>query len=419
MACRRRLGGTEAFPQIAGTSTLARLPLAAQRLQERKGSTGPRFPARSRSVTERDQYAQAGVDYAVVDPGKLLAQRAAAETGSHLAARGASELAASRGESAYVIDVGDRYLATVTEALGTKNLVADAVRAYAGRSFYDAIARDAVATIMNDLATVGARPLCLTAYWGAGSSAWFEDRERMADLVRGWAAACDELRCAWGGGETQVLTQMIEPNVIVLGGSATGFIAPKSELLLGSRVAPDDAILIAPATGIHTNGLTLARSLAKGLSHGYETPVPGDEQGRSYGEALLDATPLYGTLLEKLCDAGVEVHYAVHVTGHGWRKLMRATEALTYVVDVLPKVPPVLSLLCEAGNMDAREAYGTFNMGAGFVFYVPQASKARALEIAAQTELPLLDAGHVEIGARRVVVTPLDLEFAGDTLTIR
>jgi phosphoribosylformylglycinamidine cyclo-ligase len=370
-------------------------------------------------VSEKDQYAQAGVDYAVVDPGKLLAQRAAAATGAHLAARGARELSESRGESAYVMDVGDRYLATVTEALGTKNLVADAVRAYAGRTFYDAIARDAVATIMNDLATVGARALCLTAYWGAGSSAWFEDQERMRDLVRGWAEACDELRCAWGGGETQVLTQMIEPNVVVLGGSGTGFVAPKSELLLGSRVAPGDALLFAPATGIHTNGLTLARTLAKQLPRGYETLVPGDALGRSFGECLLDPTPLYGSLLEKLCDGGVEVHYAVHVTGHGWRKLMRSTEALTYVVDRLPEVPPVLSMLCEAGRMDAREAYGTFNMGAGFAFYVPEASKALALEIAHATALPLLDAGHVESGARRVVVTPLGLEYAGDTLTIR
>jgi phosphoribosylformylglycinamidine cyclo-ligase len=75
-----------------------------------------------------DRYASSGVDYRLVDPGKLSAQRAAASTAPQLFARGATEVAESRGESAYVIDVGDRYLATVTEALGTKNLVADAVR---------------------------------------------------------------------------------------------------------------------------------------------------------------------------------------------------------------------------------------------------------------------------------------------------
>lgn len=368
-------------------------------------------------MSERDLYAKAGVDYSVVDPGKLLAQRAAADTALHLSARRASEVSASRGESAYVIDVGDRYLATVTEALGTKNLVADAVRPYTGRTFYDAIARDTVATIMNDLATVGARPLSLMAYWGAGSSAWFEDRERMQDLVNGWASACAELRCAWGGGETQVLTQMIEPNVVVLGGSATGFVAPKSELLLGSRVRAGDRILMAPAVGIHTNGLTLARDLVKRLPRGYETPLPGDAASRSVGEALLDATPLYGTLLETLVDAGVDVHYAVHVTGHGWRKLMRATESLSYVVDTLPPVPPVLALL--AAGMPAAESYGTFNMGAGFVFYAPEACVPAALAAAKAANMPLFEAGAVEAGPRRVVIRPLDLTFDGDTLSIR
>jgi phosphoribosylformylglycinamidine cyclo-ligase len=368
-------------------------------------------------MSGREKYAAAGVDYALVDPGKLLAQRRALQTASNLGRRGLSEVSESRGESAYVLDLGDRYLATVTEALGTKNLVADAVRSYTGRTFYDAIARDTVATIMNDLATVGARPVCLTAYWGAGSSDWFDDGERMADLVEGWEAACNELSCAWGGGETQVLTKMIEPNVAVLGGSGTGVIAPKSQLLLGSRVEPGDAIVIAPAVGIHTNGLTLARSVADGLERGYETQVPADPEGRSYGEALLDPTPLYGTLLERLFDAGVDVHYAVHVTGHGWRKLMRATKAVTYVIDELPAVPPVLAQIVAASGLSPLEAYGTFNMGAGFVFYVNASSLERALEAGADASL--FQAGYVEAGPRRVVLRSRGLSFEGDTLAIR
>src|SRR5689334_8748635 len=143
-----------------------------------------------------------------MDPGKVRAQLAAAATAQALTARGAAELPQSRGESAYVIDLGDRYLTMVTEALGTKNLVADAVRKYTGRTHYDAIARDTAATILNDLCTVGGAPLCLTAYWGAGDSAWFEDEARMTDLVDGWAQACRDAGCAWGGGETQVLTEM-------------------------------------------------------------------------------------------------------------------------------------------------------------------------------------------------------------------
>jgi phosphoribosylformylglycinamidine cyclo-ligase len=368
---------------------------------------------------ERDRYAKAGVDYAVIDPGKILAQRTAAATAGELLLRGAREVTESRGESAYVVDLGDRYLATVTEALGTKNLVADAVRAYTGKSFYDAIAKDTAATILNDLATVGARPLCLTAYWGAGDSEWFADEARLADLVRGWGAACHEAHCSWGGGETQVLKTMIEPGTVVLGGNALGLVARREELLLGSRVMPGDAILMANAVGIHTNGLTLARDTLAKLPRGYETPLAGDPAGRSAGEALLDATPLYGVLLEALLDARVEVHYAVHVTGHGWRKLMRAAQPLSYVIERLPKVPPILTALTEAGGMPAAEAYGTYNMGAGFVFYVAEASVPRALALAESKGAELFLAGRVEAGPKRVVIEPLALEYAGDSLAIR
>lgn len=371
------------------------------------------------SHPDRDRYAEAGVDYAVLDPGKLLAQRTALATAGELALRGAREVPESRGESAYVVDLGDRYLATVTEALGTKNLVADAVRAYTGKSHYDAIAQDTAATILNDLATVGARPLCLTAYWGAGNSEWFADELRLADLVRGWGAACERAHCAWGGGETQVLKTMIEPGRIVLGGNALGLVKERHELLLGSRVQAGDAILIAPAVGIHTNGLTLARETAQKLPRGFETPLAGDPFGRSLGEALLDPTPLYGVLLEALLDARVDLHYAVHVTGHGWRKLMRSSLSLSYVIERLPDVPPVLRALTSSTGMSVSEAYGTYNMGAGFAFYVGQDSVERALAAAEGASLPLYRGGHVEPGPKRVVVRPLGLEYRGESLAIR
>jgi phosphoribosylformylglycinamidine cyclo-ligase len=177
--------------------------------------------------------------------------------------------------------------------------------------------------------------------------------------------------------------------------------------------------LIAPATGIHANGLSLARRVAETLPRGYQTPVPGDPGSRSYGEALLDPTPLYGVLTEALFDAGVELHYAVNVTGHGFRKLMRATQPLTYVLAALPAVPPVLALLADAAKLDVSEAYGTFNMGAGFAFYVAPASVERAIDVARSRGTALLRAGVVETGPRRVVIEPLGVTFAGESLEIR
>jgi len=116
-------------------------------------------------------YAAAGVDYGKIDPLKLLAQRAARATSGNLAAHGAREVEASRGESAYVFEVGGLLVASITECLGTKALVADDVRALTGRTHYDTLAQDTVAMAVNDLVTVGATPLSIHAYWSAGGSA--------------------------------------------------------------------------------------------------------------------------------------------------------------------------------------------------------------------------------------------------------
>ena len=177
------------------------------------------------------------------------------------------------------------------------------------------------------------------------------------------------------------------------------------------RVAADDEGLL----GLYLDG----RRVAEGLPKGYATPVPGDPEGRGFGEVLLDPAPLYGPLVEALQDAGVGLHYAAHVTGHGWRKLMRAERELTYVVEALPPVPPVLSFLGSAAKLSNEEAYGTFNMGAGFAFYLPETQVDAAMAAASAARFTLLRAGHVETGPKRVVLRPIDVTFEGETLKIR
>ena len=104
-------------------------------------------------------YEQAGVDYDKIDPLKVAAQRAAASTASQLAQHGFSEVKASRGESAYEVDVGPFYLASIVECLGSKALVADEMARLTGKSYYAAIAQDTIAMAVNDLITVGAKKL--------------------------------------------------------------------------------------------------------------------------------------------------------------------------------------------------------------------------------------------------------------------
>ena len=361
-------------------------------------------------------YRQAGVDYAKIDPLKILAQRAAAATAGNLARHGLSEVAASRGESAYVVDCGEFHLASITECLGTKALVADAMRAITGQSYYDRIAQDTIAMAVNDLITVGATPISVHAYWAAGGSDWFDDAERARDLVAGWKAACDACGVAWGGGETPALAGVVAPGRIDLAASCVGLVRPKSRLTLGEKLAAGDAIVLLAASGIHANGVSLARKLAETVAGGYGARL---DDGSLYGEALLAPTVLYSPLTEALAAAGIVPHYAVNVTGHGWRKLMRHPGSFTYRLHTLPPVPPVLRFIqCQAG-IDDREAYGNLNMGAGFALYVAANEAERTVAIARQQGIASWVAGRVEAGAKQVLIEPFALTFAGDDLHVR
>src|SRR3989442_6652070 len=175
-------------------------------------------------------YDQAGVNYDLIDPLKVSAQRAAAATATHLAAHGFSEVTASRGESAYVVDVGPFYLASIVECLGSKALVADEMQRLTGKSYYASIAQDTIAMAINDLITVGATPLVVQAYWAAGGSQWFADAQRAGALVAGWKRACDICGVAWGGGETPALAGIVADGRIDLAASCTGLINPKERL---------------------------------------------------------------------------------------------------------------------------------------------------------------------------------------------
>ena len=81
--------------------------------------------------------------------------------------------------------------------------------------------------------------------------------------------------------------------------------------------------------GIHANGVTLCRRLAGNLPQGYLTPLA---DGTSFGAALLEPSAIYVPFLRNCQEAGLRPHYAVHVTGHGWRKLMRLREPFVYRV---------------------------------------------------------------------------------------
>lgn len=361
-------------------------------------------------------YEQAGVVYDLIDPLKIAAQKAAASTAVNLGRHGFSEVAASRGESAYVVDVGPFYLASIVECLGSKAMVADEMRALTGRSYYDAIAQDTIAMAINDLITVGATPLVVQAYWAAGGSEWFTDGERAQALVAGWKRACDVCGVAWGGGETPALGGIVEAGRIDLAASCTGIVQPKARLSLGDRLGPGDAIVLLASSGIHANGLSLARKLAERLPQGYLTPV---DAGLSYGEALLAPTLLYSPVTEALAAAGVDLRYAANITGHGWRKLLRHPKTLTYRINRVPPVPAVLEYIARAAGHDAREAYGTLNMGAGFALFVAADEADRTVEVSRQAGVEAWVCGRVEAGPKQLLIEPLSVRYGDDDLHLR
>jgi len=361
-------------------------------------------------------YRHSGVDYGLIDPLKVAAQRAAAATAGHLQAHGFSEVSDSRGESAYVVDVGPFYLASIVECLGSKALVADEMALLTGRSHYDAIAQDTIAMAINDLITVGATPLVVQAYWAAGGSDWFGDAVRAQALVAGWKRACELCQVAWGGGETPALAGIVEAGRIDLAASCTGLVNPKHRLSLGENLGPGDAIVLLASSGIHANGLSLARKLVERLPLGYLTPV---QPGLSYGDALLAPTTLYSPVTEALYRAGIITHYASNITGHGWRKLLRHPRPLRYRVHTLPQVPPVLSFIQHHARQTDHEAYGTFNMGAGFALFVPAEQAQRTVEIAAENGVAATWAGVVEAGDKELLIEPQDLRFGADDLQLR
>jgi len=361
-------------------------------------------------------YEQSGVQYELIDPLKVAAQRAASATASHLTGHGFSEVAASRGESAYVVDVGPFYLASIVECLGTKTLVADEMQRLTGKSYFAGIAQDTIAMAVNDLITVGATPLVVQAYWAAGGSEWFTDAQRAAALVEGWKAACDVCQVAWGGGETPALAGIVEAGRIDLAASCTGLVNPKPRLSLGEKLGPGDAIVLLASSGIHANGLSLARKLAERLPEGYLTEIA---PGLGYGEALLAPTTLYSPVTEALWAAGVPVHYAANITGHGWRKLLRHAKALTYRVHTVPPVPAVLRFIAEQAGHDAEEAYSTLNMGAGFALFVPAEHAQRCVSVAQDAGVPAWVAGQVEAGPKELLIEPLGVRFSAESLQLR
>lgn len=361
-------------------------------------------------------YSQVGDNYDTKDPIKILAQTAAKKTGQNLLKHGFKEVSETRGESAYVWKQGNIYMASVIEGLGTKNLIADEMRKITNKTYYDIIGQDTVATIINDLISVGARPLVIHMYLAIENNDWLQDQARMNDLITGFASACNLAGASWGGGETPTLKDIILRDKVELGGAAIGIIDDEKKLITDKKLQEGDRILLLKSNGINTNGASLARAVAQKLPKGYATKLL---DGTFYGDALLTKTNIYAKLIQDLLDNNIDIHYLSNITGHGLRKVMRAKQEFSYVLEKIYEPQEIFLFIQKHADLSEKEMYETYNMGMDYAIFLPERDIEKAQGIVKQNRFESIDAGYVMIGKRQVIIKPRNVILEGKSLQLK
>ncbi|AEC51849.1 phosphoribosylaminoimidazole synthetase [Pyrococcus sp. NA2] len=269
------------------------------------------------------------------------------------------EPAEDLGHYSALLDFGDFYLAMTTDGVGTKVLVAEAV----GK--FDTIGIDMIAMNVNDLLCVGAEPVALVDYLAVREP----DERVFAEIAKGLYEGAKQAGIAIVGGETAVMPDLV--NGFDLAGTGIG-IVEKDKVITGNTIRPGDVVIGISSSGIHSNGLTLARKLLipkYGLNYEYE--------GKKLWEWLLEPTRIYVRPILELINE-VEVHGLAHITGGGLLNLKRLTK---YGFELeMPPIKGIFKLIHENG-VPLEEMFRVFNMGIGFVVIVPKEEKEEALNV--------------------------------------
>ncbi|MBO3094464.1 phosphoribosylformylglycinamidine cyclo-ligase [Cellulomonas dongxiuzhuiae] len=306
-------------------------------------------------------YASAGVDTEAGDRAVELMKDAVRATHGPQVLGGVGGFA-----GLYDASVLTRYrrplLATSTDGVGTKVAIAQAM------DVHDTIGFDLVGMVVDDIVVVGARPLFMTDYIACGKVV----PERIADVVRGIAAACSAAGTALVGGETAEHPGLLGPDEYDVAGAATGVV--EADQLLGpERVRAGDVLVALGSSGLHSNGYSLVRRVVQVAGWGLERHV--DELGRTLGEELLEPTRVYAAdCLALVEEFGPDrVHVFSHVTGGGLAANVARVLPPGLVADVDRAawvLPPVFSLVQGLGAVPWGDLENTLNLGVGMVAVV-------------------------------------------------
>jgi len=321
-------------------------------------------------MSEEMTYAKAGVDIEKVRRSHKAIAELLKETFSSRKGK-FGQVLIEVGHYAGLIDVGGGLaLALHTDGVGTKTLIAKIMNKY------DSIGIDCIAMNVNDLICLGAEPVALVDYLAID-----EPNEKVIlEIMDGLIKGAKEAGVAIVGGETAVMPDLI--NGFDLSAMSIG-IVKKDEVITGEKINLGDVIIGLESSGIHSNGLTLARKV---LLLKYNVKDYISELKSTLGEELLKPTKIYvKPVLEVIKNC--EVHGLANITGGAFSKLTRLKRNVGFNLNALPESPAIFKLIQKLGAITDKEMHRTFNMGVGFCIIAPEKEYEKVKEICKKYKL--------------------------------
>ncbi len=270
--------------------------------------------------------------------------------------KGSCRMVGSVGHFAGLIDFGEMALALTTDGVGTKMLVADHMQDWS------TVGIDCIAMNVNDLYVMNVEPVAFVDYIATDTLSI----DKMAQIGIGLNEGARQANIDIVGGETASLRGLV--NGLDLAGTCLGM-QKKDRIVTGEKIKPGDKIIGVPSTGIHSNGLSLARSVVEKYTN-YNERL---KNGRTLGEELLTPTRIYHESLH--IASTCTVHGMCHITGGGLLNFRRLSPfGFQFNTPLTP--PEIFSFIQRLGNISTVEMYRTFNMGMGYAYIVPVESAA-------------------------------------------
>jgi len=271
------------------------------------------------------------------------------------------------GHFAALVRLGDKAIAMSTDGVGSKILVAELM------DKYDTVGIDCIAMVVNDLLCVGAEPLAMVDYLAVEKP----DPDIAEQIGQGLADGAEEARVAMIGGETASLPEIV--NNFDLAGTGIG-VVDVNQIITGESIQEGDVLLGIASSGIHSNGLSLARKIfLQDAGLNVDDPLPGYPHLK-VGEELLKPTMIYVKPVVELLKSEIEVHGIAHITGGGFNNLKRLKDSVGYYLNNLPEPNPIFQSMHSLG-VPLEEMYRVFNMGVGMVIIVPEKETGATINI--------------------------------------